>query len=97
SVSLAAVDQIQQREKINPDDVDEVPVKSSDFHRCVVVRPIATAHGVVGDEREQTYADNHVQRVQAGHDEVEGEEDLGVILVDRDVRVAGNVPGEMEA
>src|SRR5437764_15301498 len=34
---LMSIDQIEQRKKINPDDVDEVPVEAADFNRRVVL------------------------------------------------------------
>src|SRR5207247_7053951 len=73
-----APDQIEQREKKNPDDVDEVPVEAADLDRAVVfVRDRAAPRQPQHHEHDPD-ADHHVHRVQPGHDEIEREEDLGV-------------------
>jgi hypothetical protein len=34
--SLVFVDQVKQREQVNPNDVDEMPVQAADFDGCMV-------------------------------------------------------------
>src|SRR5204863_8131031 len=71
-------DQVEEREQEDPDDVHEVPVEAGDLHRRVVERPEAALPGPPRHVEDDRDADDHVQRVQPGQAEVEGEEDLGV-------------------
>src|SRR5712691_3615079 len=71
-------DQIQKREQENPDDVDEVPVQTADLDRAVVLRGDRAAPRPPQHPRHDPEPDDHVQRVQARHDEVEREENLRV-------------------
>src|SRR6266404_5107255 len=73
-----AIDQIQQREQENPNDIDEVPVEADILDGRVVLRREAAAPRFLDEPKEQAGADDHVQGVQAGHAEIEGEEKLGV-------------------
>ncbi len=77
--SRVPIDQVQQREQIDPDDIDEVPIEAADFERSVIVRrePAFPCH----PEKpcEDAEPDDHVQRVQASHDEVDGAVGLTVI------------------
>src|SRR6266481_7122662 len=75
------VDQVQQREQVNPDNIDEVPVQSCVFNGRVVIGSVFAVPRLVGKESEQAYADNHVQGVHSGHREVEREIHLGVMGV----------------
>src|ERR1700730_7507455 len=68
-------DQIQQGEQEDPDDVDEVPVEDADFDRAVVFLRDGAAPGPREHHQHNADADDHVHRVQPGHDEVEREED----------------------
>src|SRR6266852_4047449 len=76
-----AVDQVQQREQVNPDNIDEVPVQSCVFNGRVVLGSVFAAPRHVGKESEQADADNHVQGVHAGHRKVEREIHFGVMRV----------------
>src|SRR5712692_1521747 len=76
-----AVDQVQQREQVNPDYIDEVPVQSCVFNGRVVIGSVFAAPRLVSKESEQAYADNHVQGVHAGHRKVEREIHLSVMGV----------------
>src|SRR5208282_5829962 len=51
--SPVAVDQVEQREKIDPDNIDEVPVQSGILNRRVITGTIPAAPRHVGQEREQ--------------------------------------------
>ncbi len=70
------VDQVQQWEQVDPDDVDEVPVQAADFERRVIFgrEPAFPCHPE--EPGENAESDDHVQRVQAGHHEVQSEENL---------------------
>src|SRR5580704_15849906 len=79
--SWVPVDQVKQREQVNPDDVNEVPVEAADLDWSV---PLGSETSLPGHDQEpekNAEADDHVQCVQAGHDEVEGEEKLRVVRV----------------
>ena len=71
-------DEVEQREKVDPDDVDEVPVEAEVFDVCDVAGGVSTCPGPDDHEAEQRDSDDHVERVHAGHGEVEEEVDLGV-------------------
>src|SRR5580704_19521706 len=71
-------DEIEQREQEDPDDVDEVPVETADLDRVVVVRGDDAAGRPPEHHRHDADADDHVEGVEAGHDEVQREEDLRV-------------------
>src|SRR2546421_52847 len=85
-VSLPEVraEEVEQREEENPDDVNEVPVESEVLDGRVVLRREATAPGPPHYRRDNEYADDHVERVQARHCEVEPEEHL--VLAERHAR-----------
>src|SRR5579872_4185703 len=82
-----SINQIQQREKIDPDNIHEVPVQAPDFDGSVVLRAVAPLPRMVRQENEDADADDHMQGVQAGHGEIEGEIDLFGALVDVNLRV----------
>src|SRR5271166_295260 len=79
--SRVPVDQIQQREQVDPDNVDEVPVEAADLDRSVPLGGEASLPGHDQEPEKNAQADDHVQRVQARHNEVEGEEQLRVVGV----------------
>ena len=62
-----AADQVQQREQENPHDVDEVPVEAGHFDGRVVVGPNGRRQAMSADHGHEPDADDHVQRVEAGH------------------------------
>src|SRR6266550_3768229 len=70
--------QIQEREKENPDDVDEVPVQAHHFDRTVVLRTEMPAPCTPDHPYEQPDADDHVQRMQSGEPPVENHEELNL-------------------
>src|SRR6266536_315333 len=72
---VVMADQIEQREKVDPDQVDEVPVDANHLHGRVVLRREVSA--IVGDQQpgQQSGADEHVQRMHSSHGEVERKED----------------------
>src|SRR5579864_6052296 len=84
------VDQIQQRKQVNPHDVDEVPVEAADLEWGVILRRKASLPCHPQKPGENAEADNHVQGMQSGHDEVEGKENLGVLRVCVLIGMAGD-------
>src|SRR5882724_7714992 len=78
-----AINQIEQGEQENPHNVDEVPVEADIFDGRLVLRREAAAQRFLDEPNEQAGADNHVQGVQAGHAEIEGEEKLSVSVGSR--------------
>src|SRR4051812_20621606 len=75
--------QVKQRVKENPDDVNKVPVKTEDFNGLVVRRRGKDiGAGVANINRQQNQTNNHVDGVQARHAEVDHEEHLQVHRVD---------------
>src|ERR1041385_6110803 len=67
-------DQVEQREKENPDDVHEMPVEARDLDRRMVFRRKPPAPGKIEDHRRQTEADDHMQCVEARHGKVDPKE-----------------------
>src|ERR1041384_7988133 len=63
--------QVEQRKQENPNNVDEVPVQSNHLDRTVILRIETTPQRKDDQKRQQSGADNHVQRVHAGHREVD--------------------------
>src|SRR5579863_1765107 len=84
-------DQVEQREQEDPDDVHEVPVQPDALQGVVPLGGEAPAPGRHQQVAQQPDADHHVQGVQAGHTEVEREEDLGLLGVARLAGRAGIV------
>src|SRR3954466_14898649 len=83
------VNQVQQREQENPNDIDEVPVEADELDGRVVLRRKTAAQGLLEEPEQQSGAYNHVQRVEAGHTEVERKEKLRV-------GIGGNVGAGLE-
>src|ERR1035441_3207385 len=71
-------DQVEQREEIDPDNVDEVPVEAEVQHKGRMARGVSPGPGAQDHESQYPDADNHVQGVHAGHEEVERKVKLGV-------------------
>src|SRR4051794_36927051 len=67
-------EQVKQREEKYPDDIDEVPVKTRDLDRVVVIRAESTLPGLVQQPQHDAQTDHHVKSVQARHHEVYPEE-----------------------
>src|SRR5712672_1515232 len=78
--SAVSADEIEQREKEDPDDVDEVPIEADAFDIVVVVRAEPPLVTLSDEPDEQPHADDHVHGVKARHAEIEQEEQLGVSL-----------------
>src|SRR5678815_2171727 len=92
SSSVVAADQIEQRKKIDPDYIDEVPIEACVFDRSVVVLVVVALPGKHGENGEQADANDHVDSVHTRHHKIEREEHLRVLLIDgRQVFVPGNV------
>src|SRR5713226_8365536 len=68
--------QIQEREKENPDDVDKVPIQAHHFDGTVILPTKVTALRPPDHPKQQSDADDHVQRVQSGQPPVEDHEEL---------------------
>src|SRR3954452_24496352 len=72
-------DQVEQREEIDPDQVDEVPVERDDvYRRPELLRKVAS---VVAEPDPDEDADTHedVDAVHAGHHEINREERARVL------------------
>src|SRR5882762_6686115 len=72
------VNQIQQREQIDPHNIDKVPVQTHDFNGGVVLRREAAAERIPDEPNEQACTNDHVQGVQAGHSKVQREVELAM-------------------
>src|SRR4029453_6921145 len=73
------LDQIEQREKEDPDDVDEVPVQAEDLDRRVPFLRELAAYGHPQNHRQDANPDHHVERVHARQREVDEHEDPDLI------------------
>src|ERR1700729_4175896 len=71
-------DQIQQREQKDPDDVDKVPVQTEVLDIGDVPSCIGSGSRSHKHESENRDADDHVQRMHAGHGEIQEEVHLGL-------------------
>src|SRR5580704_16108958 len=76
---LMQVDQIQQREQKNPDDVHEVPVQTAVLDGHVVIAGKAALPRIDEHDEQHSFADDHVYGMHSGHQEVEREENFGVL------------------
>src|ERR1700676_1842983 len=88
--SRVPVDQVEQRKQVNPDNVDKVPVQPADFHRRVVFGSEAPFPGHNEQPEKNAEADDHVQRGQALHDEIEREKYLRVLRIS----ILAGMPGD---
>src|SRR5208337_1204380 len=80
-----AADQIQQREQINPDDIDQVPVQAGVFYGREVAGRVMSPPCQDSQHTKKSAANDHVQGMHAGHGEIEGEKKLGFVRRDRDL------------
>src|SRR5580658_522639 len=87
---LVPVNQIQQREKKNPNNIDEVPVQTDEVDRRAVFRREPALERLPNQPDQQARADDHVQGMQAGHCEIKREKQLRV-------RVGGHRSARLEA
>ncbi len=71
-------DEVEEGEEEDPDDVHEVPVEPHDLDRGVVLGAVGAPPRQERDPQDDRHADDHVERVEAGHPEVEREVDLRV-------------------
>src|SRR5438874_3282965 len=76
-------DQVQEWKQEYPDDIHEVPVQAADLDRAVVLGGDDPAEGPPQHHGHHSQPDDHVERVEAGHHEIEREEDLCVARVRR--------------
>ena len=76
SVLEVPAQQIKQRKQKNPNDIDKVPVKPDDLDRTVILRIEPPLHRIDQRNVKQSRADDHVQRVHAGHREIDPVEHL---------------------
>src|SRR6185437_7822334 len=74
--SGVARDEIEEWPQEDPDDVDEVPVDGADREGMRRDRPDLAPDHLAEQEREHTHAGEDVERVQAGHAEIQREEHL---------------------
>src|SRR5205823_8666733 len=71
-------DQVQKWKQEYPDDIHEVPVQAADLDWAVVLGGHDPAEGPPQHHRHDSQSDDHVKRVEAGHQEIEREENLRV-------------------
>src|ERR1700683_2263055 len=88
--SRMPVDQVEQGKQVNPNNIHEVPVKTADFNRSVPLGGETSLPGHDEEPSKNPQADNHVKRVQSGHDEVEREKYLRVARVGELAGMAGD-------
>src|SRR6516164_7904821 len=79
--AVLLADQVEQREKIDPYQVDKVPVQSDVLDGSVIVSTVETAVSRNRNPQIQPYADNHVQSVKSGHCPVKREVNRDVLRV----------------
>ena len=69
-------DQVKKGEEEYPYQIHEMPVQAHDLDRGVFLRGVSAATGFNQEKREQSNADQHVDRMYAGHEEIEDPEQL---------------------
>src|ERR1700739_3666428 len=74
-----AADEIQQREKEDPDNIDELPIQPEVIDGRGMSVSIRAVVSLVEQNEQDANTDDHVQGVHAGHGKVEKEEELGVL------------------
>src|SRR5215469_5031181 len=72
------VNQIEQGEKIDPYDIDEMPVQADGFDRGIVTCRESAVERLPKQPNKKSCADHHVKSVEAGHGEVQREVELCV-------------------
>src|SRR3954447_131882 len=74
--SLLLLHEVQNREEKNPDEIDEMPVKTDDLDPVRITLRLFRPHLRAGSEEIEEHDDaaENVQTVQAGHREVDGQE-----------------------
>src|SRR5437870_3202774 len=75
--------EVKEREQEDPYDVDEMPVQTADLDRRVVLGGDRAAPRQPQHDGHDAKPGDHVQRVKAGHQVVEREEDLRVLKIFR--------------
>src|SRR5579872_4432713 len=73
---LMPADQIQQREEIDPNNIDEVPVEAEVLDHRMVAGGIEALPCISQQEEHDAHTDNHVYGVHAGHGKVQAKVDL---------------------
>src|SRR5437667_12258892 len=73
--SMVRTEEVQHREQEDPHEIDEVPVQAGDLHPGVALGPEVPLDRLHEHPGHDAQADDHVERVQTGHREVEREED----------------------
>src|SRR5580658_9126082 len=84
-----AADEIQQREKKDPDNIDEVPIESEVIDGRGMPVDIRPMPRLVEQIEQNTDTNDHVQGVHAGHGKVKKEEELRML---RHIRRQRNIP-----
>src|SRR5665213_2404935 len=103
---LMSADQVEQREQVDPDDVDKVPVEAEVLNECDVTGGVSPGSCSEDHVSEDTDTDDHVQCVHSGHGEIEEEVKLGVtghiqrqrlVVILRDVGIRSWIEEGLEA
>src|ERR1700733_14106231 len=84
-----AADEIQQRKKKNPDNIDEVPIESEVIDGRSMPVDIRPVPRLVEQNEQNTDTDDHVQGVHASHGKVKKEVELRMLS---HVRRQRNIP-----
>src|ERR1700679_2840708 len=82
-------DEIQQREKENPDNIDKVPIESKIVDGRGMPVHVGSVIRLVEQNEQNADADDHVQGVHAGHGKVQEKEQLRML---RHIRSQGDIP-----
>src|SRR5512133_287657 len=81
------LDQVDEGEDEDPDEVDEVPVEPRELDRHVVLGRVGARAGLEPDDEQHRHADDDVDPMEAGDEEVERHEDRRPQQLDLLVRV----------
>src|SRR5689334_14102515 len=78
SAMVLSVNQVEQGEQVDPDQIDQVPVQRGVVDRPEIVGAELLAAGLREHPDPDADADQHVEPVEARHEEVHAEEDVRV-------------------
>src|ERR1700733_8186185 len=84
-----AADEIQQRKKEDPDNIDEVPIQSEVINGGSMPVGIRAMVCLEEKKKQNAEAHDHVERVHTGHSKVQKEEELRML---RHIRSQRNIP-----
>ena len=79
AVQKVSAQEIKQREKENPNDVNKVPIQTGHFDGRIIIGGVSSHPRFSQKPRHHAQTDNHMQRMQSGHHKVNPKEDANFV------------------